>query len=108
MRPLLKDSTDYDIYKLATQVEIESHLALLNALNLGNSLQDIQTLQKRAQELDVYNKKLKEILKGRDLLTLGLKPSKKFSEILDEAYEAQMCGEFDSHADALLWLQKRV
>jgi len=46
------------------------------------------------------------ILQGRDLIKLGLKPSKEFSTILNKAYEAQLNGEFTNIDDAKEYLKR--
>lgn len=91
--------SDYDIYKLATFVNIE-HLYILCDALFGVS----KIIALRAKELGVIEKKLKAFLKGRDLVALGLEPSPDFSKILDVSYDAQMRGEFSSKKEALSWL----
>ncbi len=49
-------------------------------------------------------KRLPAILLGRDLIRLGMKPSNKFSFILESAYDAQLHGKFSSLDEATLWL----
>jgi len=94
-----KKINDYELYKLATKVNIEELSILSEALfGLGKSIAS------RAKELNILNKKLPAILLGRDLVVSGLKPSNKFSKILEAAYEAQMHGEFSSKSDAKKWL----
>lgn len=105
---LINSSNDYELYKLATHVEIELYLSLLNALEIGKNRDKIIRLKNRAKELGILNKKVDAILKGRDLITYGLKPSKEFSQLLNEAYEAQILSQFTSHKEALLWLKKRL
>ena len=56
-----------------------------------------------AQNLAVKNNKPKPILMGRHLLELGLKPGKKMGEILTEAFDRQLDGEFDNLPDAIRW-----
>jgi len=46
------------------------------------------------------------LLQGRDLIELGLTPSKKFSTILKKAYMAQINGEFNNITDAKKYLKK--
>jgi len=42
---------------------------------------------------------------GRHLIAMGLTPSKEFSEILEQIYEAQLDGTFDNLEDALAYTQ---
>lgn len=51
---------------------------------------------------------IRPLIQGRDLIAAGLKPSKIFKEILDQAFEAQIEGEFSSYEDAHRWLQKHL
>jgi tRNA nucleotidyltransferase (CCA-adding enzyme) len=94
-----KEISDYDIYKLASVVNIEE-LAILSQALYG----DGEPVALRAKELNVLNEKLPAILLGRDLVASGMRPSVKFSKILDAAYVAQISGEFSSIVDAKEWL----
>ena len=101
--------TDYDIYILATQVNIEVFVLFHKAIsNSEKKLQSLDKLQKRAKELDILNKKAEAILQGKDIIKLGLKPSKEFSKILDRAYRAQISGEFTTKKDGYIWLKKEL
>lgn len=102
----LNNITNYEIYKLAMQVNIEEFLCYKNAIELGNNVHSIENIKTKAIELNVYNNKLKPLLQGRDIIKLGLKPSKEFSRMLNAAYEAQMRDEFITYEDALVWLKK--
>jgi len=46
----------------------------------------------------------KPLLMGRDLIDIGLKPSKKFSLILQKLYQAQLEGRFNTKEDAKRYL----
>jgi len=46
------------------------------------------------------------ILQGRDLIELGLTPSKEFSIILNKAYQAQLKGEFSEVSSAKKYLKR--
>jgi len=108
----LKDS---QLYELATKVNIEELLILKKAIYLSqdnNKYKIINIIKKRAMELNILNKKMAPLLQGKDILALQtslkstIKPSKEFTIILNKAYEAQMNGEFFSHSQALIWLEK--
>ncbi len=49
-----------------------------------------------------------QILQGRDLIELGLTPSKEFSIILKKAYQAQLEGKFKELDDAKKYLRKLI
>ncbi len=48
------------------------------------------------------------LLDGSDLIALGLRPSPKFSSILDTARQMQLDGQLVDRAAAMLWLAARV
>lgn len=110
LKNIYKVLKDYEIYKLASYVNIEELLYLDDAIYLSKNKNSKnisgQKLKKRAKELGVLNTKAKEILQGRDIIKFGIKPSEIFSEILKKAYEAQIHSEFYTHKEALLWLKK--
>jgi len=100
---------DYDIYILATQVNIEEFILFHKAVsNSDKKLQSLDKLQERAKELGILNTKAEAILQGKDIIKLGLKPSKEFSKILDRAYKAQISGEFTTKKDGYIWLKKEL
>ena len=101
--------TDYDIYMLATKVNIEEFVLFNRAISSSEvALQKIDRLKIRAIELDVLNKKAEAILHGKDIISLGIKPSKEFTTILDKAYTAQISGAFQTKEEAYLWLKKEL
>jgi len=98
---------DYDIYLLATNVKVEEFVLIHIATAESDlELKNIDKLKSRAKELGVLNMQAKAILLGKDILNLGIKPSKEFSKILDRAYLAQIRGNFKTKEEALLWLKK--
>ena len=107
---LEENLNNYELYKLATQVKIEELLILSRAIYLTNT--DNKTYKigdkifTKAKELNILNKKLSPLLKGKDIVDCGFEPSPEFSNILHVAYEAQMRGEFHSHREATIWLKK--
>jgi len=101
------DFIDYDIYTLATKVNIEEFSIFSHAITDSQTTsKNISKLKIRAQELGVLNAKAVALLQGRDLLILGMQPSKEFSKILAKAYIAQISGIFHTKDDALIWLKK--
>ena len=59
----------------------------------------------RARALQVQDSAPKPFVMGRHLIAMGLTPSKEFSEILEQIYEAQLDGAFDNFEDALTYTQ---
>ena len=61
---------------------------------------------KMAKEQGVSERPPQPLLHGRDLIARGLSPSTLFGEILREAMEAQLDGEFTDCAGAGAWLDR--
>lgn len=104
----LKNITNYEIYKLATKVNIEIFSIFLKSINLGKKDSEIEKLIKRAKKLNVLDKKADAILTGKDIISLGVSPSSRFSDILDKAYNAQIMDKFNNHESAIKWLKKEL
>lgn len=98
---------DYSIYKLASKANIEELIQFNEAIFIceKKSFTHLQEFKKHALKLDVLNKKLPALLQGKDILEFGIKPSQIYSQILNNAYEAQMNAEFNSKNEALSWLK---
>ncbi len=104
-----KNNKDYDIYLLATKVSIyEFTFFSLAIAKSQKELESILQLRDRAEALHILNTKAKNLLQGKDILALGIEPSKEFSKILEKAYIAQISGEFTTKQEALLWLKKEL
>lgn len=63
--------------------------------------------EKMATELNIINSQPKPIIQGRHLIALGMKPSKDFKIILEDAYNAQLDSKFLSIEEALIWLNNK-
>ncbi len=108
LKNFAKNLEDVSLYKLAMKVNIEHLLLVYKAdmLAANGRCELCETIEKRAKTLGVFNTKAPALIRGRDLIQLGLQPSEKFSKILHDAYEAQIDGAFKCYEDALIWLQK--
>jgi len=105
----LKNFTDFDLYTLACEVKIENFILFLQALYESNTaLSAIEAIRNRAIELNIFTHKAPALLGGKDLIALGLKPSKNFSWLLQKAYTAQIRGEFHTKAEAILYFQEKL
>lgn len=62
----------------------------------------------RVRELEVEKKAPEPILMGRHLIELGLKPSPRFSEVLDAVYEMQLDGKVKDLDAAIAEARRRV
>lgn len=65
-------------------------------------------LAERAAALQVASTAPKKIVLGRHLIAMGHKPAGWFSQVLDEAFEAQLDGVFADEAGGLAWLTERM
>lgn len=65
-----------------------------------------EILRELSAEADVQTKAYQPILMGRHLIEKGLKPSVKFKEILDKAFEAQESGVFNDLEGGKVWLDE--
>ncbi|MBP6497728.1 MAG: hypothetical protein KA253_03545, partial [Campylobacteraceae bacterium] len=103
---------DYTLYKLATLTNIRELLIFSSSIystdDNSKMVKKCEDIYKKAEELGIIDKKLQPLLMGKDILKLGLHPSPKFSQILDDAYEAQMHGKFKNYDEALLWLKEYI
>ena len=101
------------IRRLSTRVNIEDLVLLARADHLGRTTEDAKNgvykagdwLLEKAKLLHVETDKPKAFLQGRDLINIGMKPSKEFKNILHVAYEAQLDGKINSHEEALNFLK---
>jgi len=108
-----KNST---IRRLATKVNIEELVTVARADFLGRtteaSLLGIYEagdwLLAKAKELDVYSEPLTPLVQGRDLIALGLEPSKRFKQLLNEVYEQQISGEIRTKEEAIEYLETKI
>jgi len=106
----VKDKT---IRKLSTKVNIEALVCVARADFLGRtteaSLKGVYEagdwLLKKSKSLGVEKNPPKPFLQGRDLISLGLHPSKAFKTLLDKVYLAQLNGTILTKEEALRWLK---
>ena len=85
------------IKRLSLKVNIEDLCLVCLADCLGRTIPDKEKCPKatfwvlnKAKELDIHNEPIKAIVQGRDLIELGFKPSDKFKEILEFAFDLQI------------------
>lgn len=62
-------------------------------------------LAKSSRELSIENKPPTPLIRGKDLMHLGMKPGPHFGPILEKAMAAQLEGEFHDRESALAWLE---
>ncbi len=103
------NSSPKAIRRLSTRVNINNLILVAKADFLGRGTIEAKEgnfeagewLKKRAKELEVEDSAPKPLLQGRDLIDLGLKPSKRFKEILDHSYEMQLDGKISTKQQAI-------
>ena len=97
------------IRRLSTKVTISELVVVAKADFLGRSTQEAQIgiykagewLEEQAKALQVAYKPPTALILGRDLITLGLKPSEKFKEILEFSYTLQLNGVISNKEEAI-------
>jgi tRNA nucleotidyltransferase (CCA-adding enzyme) len=107
----LAESSLKAIKRLSLKVNIEDLCLVCLADCLGRDINDKDKCPKAtswllnsAKELNIENKAIEQLVQGRDLIALGYKPSRKFKEILDFAFDLQL----DEHLQKDLILQKVI
>jgi tRNA nucleotidyltransferase (CCA-adding enzyme) len=109
----LEQVTDRSVRRLAKRLEPETIQGLgvvMTADAMGRPPLPprvpgvVTALQAKAAELQVQASAPKPILMGRHLLDLGLPPGPDIGVILNEAFEAQLEGQFFDLGQALAWL----
>ena len=85
------------IKRLSLKVNIEDLCLVSLADCLGRDILDKEKCTKasiwilnKAKELNIENKAIESLVQGRDLINLGMNPSKKFKEILEFAFDLQL------------------
>jgi len=100
----LENFNEYNIYILARKIDIEFYSHYLHVT--VNKKDKIEYLLKKAKKLGVLHHPSPALIQGKDLIALGLQPSKEFSNILEYAYDAQIKNSFKNKKDAISWLKK--
>jgi len=103
------------IRRLACEINIQTLVKLAEADFMGRLSEnktDIfeagEWLVEQSRALHVESQRPKMFIQGRDLINVGLKPSKEFSNILNNVFEAQLDGEFDTYEKALIYLNNHL
>ena len=107
----LAESSLKAIKRLSLKVNIEDLCLVCLADCLGRTIKDKEKCPKatswlleKAKELDIHNEPIKALVLGRDLIQLGFKPSEKFKEILEFAFDLQL----DFHLEKELIIKKII
>ena len=95
--------TEYLINKLSRKAKLKS---VLKIYGLGDT-------NKKEKSVALYKEYLKRrntlvpLVEGKDLIEIGYKPSKIFSEILEELYDLQLQNKFKNRVEALEYLKRK-
>ncbi len=97
------------IRRLSTKVNINELVIVAKADFLGRATKEAKEgiykagewLLQKAKELKVNNNPPTPILQGKDLISIGLRPSKEFGDILKKVYELQLDGVIKTREEAL-------
>ncbi len=81
-------------------------LARIDALSSNGDLQYYRFCKERMAELKDDEIRPQPLLRGGDLIALGLTPGPSFADILRQAEDAQLGGEITSRPEALAWLER--
>jgi poly(A) polymerase len=87
-------------------VEELLELTRIDALSSNGDLRYYRFCKERLVELKDEEIRPEPLLRGGDLIALGLKPGPIFTDILRQAEDAQLGGELQSREEALQWLQR--
>lgn len=87
-------------------VEELLELTRIDALSSNGDLGYYRFCKERLVELKDEEIRPEPLLRGGDLIALGLKPGPIFTDILRQAEDAQLGGELQSREEALQWLQR--
>lgn len=106
-------SSDSAIRRLAAKVIRIDRLVRVAAADDGgrppypSNPEHLQWLLDKARALAVEDSAPSPIVRGRDLIALGMKPSVEFGKILSFLYDAQLDGKFSTLDEALAFLAKK-
>ncbi len=92
-----------DINRISTTTKVEDFLKLAKILI---KVKNYRQVKKTSKRLNIYRDKLHPIIKGRDLIELGMRPSKEFKHILNRLYQAQIEDKINSPKEAFELLKR--
>lgn len=107
--------SDRAVRRLAKRLEPENIRGLLTLMTadsygrppLPRRVPDsVRMIAQKADELSVREEAPEPILLGRHLLEYGFTPGKELGRVLNDAYDAQLAGEFGDLEGALQWCRK--
>ncbi len=106
-------SSDSAIRRLAAKVvRIDRLVRVASADDLGrppypSNPEHLEWLQCEAKRLEIESAAPAPIVRGRDLIALGMKPSVEFGKILSSLYEDQLDGKFFTLEEAIEFFKEK-
>jgi len=105
---------DRAIRRLSTKVNIKELIMVAKADFLGRVTKEAnrgfyeagEWLREKSESLNVDVSPPINLLQGRDLISLGLKPSREFSTLLKSVYDKQLDGLIMTKEEALLYIKE--
>jgi poly(A) polymerase len=82
-------------------------LARIDALAANGDLTHYNFCKEKLAELKQEEIRPEPLVRGRDLIALGLPPGPLFGQILAQVEEAQLSGELQNREDAIEWIKKQ-
>jgi len=96
--------SDYELYKIATKLELYKMTIIYRAIE-GK---ECYKLESKIKELGIEKNSPSRLVEGKDLIKLGLVPSKEFSRLLERLYDEQLRDTFKTKKNALVWLKENL
>jgi poly(A) polymerase len=87
---------------------LELELHRLDCLGSHARLDIYDFLKEQARELEQQPQLLPPLLKGDDLIGLGMKPGPAMGALLEEIRDKQLADELKSREEALVWVKERI
>ncbi|MBD3318241.1 MAG: HDIG domain-containing protein, partial [Chitinivibrionales bacterium] len=85
-------------------IEDEMELHRVDCLSSHGDLDNYHFLRQKQQELAVERLKPSPVLRGRDLIEIGMKPGPAFGRILSAVYDLQLDERIGDREEALAWV----
>jgi tRNA nucleotidyltransferase (CCA-adding enzyme) len=107
MRPyeLMNDMSKRNVRRLALKVNIEDlcvvHIADLGGKNNGNDTSHVDRLITIYQEI---KDEIKPLVSGNDIMAYGIRDGKQIGKIKTAAFNAQLDGAFNTHANGIEYM----
>lgn len=117
VRKLFKEGlNDEKVLRLSTEVVIEELIEVASADFFGRTFVSGkperfdagEALYHHAKRLGVLRFPPPAFIQGRDLIALGLAPSKRFKTLINEAYEEQLKCSVTTYDEALKWVVTKL